>query len=231
MQTYSPIPIGNMSTTFHDLKLGHVIAIARITEKLHEQKISEFLKATLNDEVLPYRLYAGQRHYLMMKYQELQQGTFNFNIDFTKYEKNGQWTEFVDVNGYRFRQLNGYECEALELFATDYIDWLFGAIALQVSNDKIPFIEPCTETNFAKRVIETRVQTIRNLTLDDTAILLDSYAFANDQLNHLIDIGFDKEGIVCTECGGTDDAPRRFRPLSTVPESIKNLLGGLSSES
>lgn len=230
MQAYTPIHIGNMSTNFHDLKLGHVIAIARLPEKRHEQKISEFLKATLNDNILPYRLYAQQRHYLMMKYQQLQQGTFNFNVDFEKYEKNGTWLEEIEINGYTFRQLNGFECEALEIYAKDYLDWFFGAMALQVSNKDIVKIEPCSDTEFAKRIIENRVSQINDLVLESGELILASFAMANEKLNHLIDLSFDDEGIVCTQ-GGTDDAPCRFRPLSTIPESIKNLLGGLSTKS
>ncbi|WP_151765810.1 hypothetical protein [Acinetobacter colistiniresistens] len=236
MQTYSPISIGNMSTTFHDFRLRHVIAIARLPEKQHERKITEFLKSVLNDDALPLRLYAQQRHYLMMKYQQLQQGTFNFNIEFDKYEKNGEWAEKVEVDGYVFRQLNGFECEALEQYAlensNDYLDWFFGAMALQVGNGKeIVMIDPCPETNFAKRIIESRINLIKDFALAEGEKLIDSFAVANEQLNHLIDISFDNEGIVCMQQGGTDDAPIRFRPLSTVPKSIKDLLGGLSTQS
>jgi hypothetical protein len=191
MQTYSPISIGNMSTTFHDLKIGHVIAIARLDEKHHEQKITAFLKSVLNNNTLPYELYAQQRHYLMMKYQQLQQGIFDFNIDFDKYEKNGDWLEHVEVNGYTFRPLNGYECEALELYAKDYLDWFFGAMALQVGSDDIVQIEPCKNTDFAKRIIENRISLVQNLALEKSEELLNSYALANEKLNHLIDLSFD----------------------------------------
>lgn len=235
MQVYSPISIGNKSLTFHHLKIGSAIGIARLAEKKHEQKITAFLKAILNDSELPYHLYAQQRHYLVMKYQQLQQESFNFNIDFEKYEKNGDWCEKVEIDGYVFRQLNGFECEALELYAhentNDYIDWMFGAISLQVSNNEIPFLEPTKDINFAKRIIENRINIIKNLDLEKTERLLSNFLEANERLNNLVEIGFDSEGIVCVQQGGTDDAPIRFRPLSTIPESIKNLLGGLSSKS
>lgn len=229
MQIHSPIHIGNMTTVFQNLKLGHVIAIARLDEKRNEQKITEFLKATLNDNQLPYLLYAQQRHYLMMKYQESQSESFNFNIDFSKYEKNGTWLEEIEINGFVFRQLNGYECEALELYAKDYLDWLLGALALQVSGDGILQIEPCKDVEFAKRIIENRMAQINSLFIEKSELLINSFMSANDQLNHLIDISFDNDGIVCTQYGGTDDAPIRFRPLSTIPATIKSLLGGLSS--
>ncbi|WP_417212029.1 hypothetical protein [Acinetobacter venetianus] len=230
MQAYTPIDIGNISVSFNDPNLGQIIAVARLPEKKHEQKISAFLKALLKDDQLPLRLYAQQRHYLMMRFQQLQQDSFNFNIDFEKYEKNGEFLEQIEVDGYTFRQLNGYECEALELYANDYLDWFLGAMALQMSSKNIPYIQPCTDTNFAKNIIQNRMSIIYQQYLSNSENMIDSFSVANEKLNHLIDISFDDEGIVCMQQGGTDDAPCRFRALSTLPESIKNLLRGLSSK-
>lgn len=230
MQTHDPINLGNISTTFSDLRLGQVIAVARKPENKHEQKISAFLKAVLNDNQLPMKLYAQQRHYLMMKYQQSQADSFNFNVDFPKYEKNGTFIEQIEINGFVFRQLNGYECEALEEFATDYLSWFLGALSLQLSSKDIPLIAPCGDKDFAFNIIKNRISLIESKFLNESESMINSYALAEDQLNHLIDISFDNQGIVCMQQGGTDDAPIRFRPLSTLPAGIKNLLRGLSEE-
>lgn len=231
MQVFAPIHIGNQSLTFSNITVGNVISVARLPDGKHELKITEFLKAVLNDSTKPYQLYAQQRHYLMMKYQEAQKESFNFNIDFEKYEKNGPWLETIEVNGYQFRQLNGFECEALEMYAKDYLDWLFGAISLQISGPNIPLIPPCTDQKFAFNIIQNRVPLIHGQDVEDFEKIINGYSLANDQLNNLIDLSFDNEGIVCLEQGGTEDAPCRFRPLSTIPSGLKNLLGGLSKQS
>ncbi len=137
MQSVQPIFVNGTAYTIHDLTLGQAIEIAKIGSGKHEKKISAILSAILNDSKLPYELTLQERHYLVMKYIQSKNDVFDFGLDFTQFEKDELPTETITVGDYTFRHLNGFECEALEEYATCHLDWIMGSIALQVSGNNV----------------------------------------------------------------------------------------------
>lgn len=222
MESVHPIFSNGNAYTIQELTLGQAIEIAKIPDGKHEKKITALLSVILGDKVLPYQLTLQERHYLMMKYVEHKKDTFGFDIDFSLFEKEQEELEQVEINGYTFRHLNGYECEALEDYASNYLEFVLGSIALQVSSDTLPAMTPATDIKFAKNIIEARVADLHRLDLETADLLLSSYYEAMEQLNNLVNYGFDDEGVLLI--GGTDENSVRFCEISTIPATVRSVL-------
>lgn len=236
MKSLEPIFVNGMAYTIHELTLGQAIEIAKTEDGKHEKKINKMLSALLNDPALPYEMTLQERHYLIMKYIERQKEVFDIEfdqeVDFNLFEKEYLTPkETITMGNYSFRHLNGFECEALEEYATCFLDWVFGSLALQVSGGA--FAEMATSTSrdirFVKNVIASRVTEIKNLDLTNADELMQSFIMANTQLNNLIDYWFDDMGVLVMsqdiEEGG-ESKILRFCEMPTLPATLQNLLQG-----
>lgn len=228
MQSVQPIFSNGTAYAIKELNLGQVIEIAKIPQKQNERKISAILTAIIGDIADPYELSLQERHYLMMKYVERHNETFGYNIDFKDFEKDGMAQETVEVNGYQFRHLNGYECEALEQYAKSYLDWVMGSIALQISGNGIAAMLPAKDINFAINVIQSRIDDLYALDLATSELIFNSYFEAMPLLNDLLDYTFDDEGVLVV--GGMSEKLVRFCEISTVPATVEYLIESLSTK-
>lgn len=222
MQSVQPLFLNGTAYTVNELNLGQAIEIAQIPTDRHERKISAILTAILGGQIDPYELTLQERHYALMKYIERHQATFGYDIDFGIFEKEGMAQESVEVDGYTFRHLNGYECEALEQYASNYLDWVLGSIALQISGEHIAPMIPATSIDFAKNIIRSRVQELYALDLATSEQIFNSYYVAMDELNHLIRYGFDDKGVVVTSLDGQNDI--RFCQIPTIPTTVRSVI-------
>lgn len=229
MKSVTPVFVNGRAYTIYELTLGQAIEIAKISHGKHEKKISAILAAILNNPTLPYEMTLQERHYLLMKYVESKNDIFDFGLDFKAFEKDKTPKDSVTVGRFTFRHLNGFECEAIEEYATCHLDWIMACIALQASGEHIGGVVPSHDVKFAKNVIESRVAELKALDLDTSEELLGNFFVSIGGLNHLIDYGFDDEGILVK--GGTDENSVRFCTISTVPRIIAEVLSSLTDKS
>lgn len=228
MQSTQPIFVNGTAYAISELTLGQAIEIAKIGKGKHEKKISAILSAILNHPTLSYELTLQERHYLVMKYIESKNDVFDFGLNFKDFEKDGLPKECITIGDYTFRHLNGFECEALEEYATCHLDWVMGSIALQASGDGLGGgVLPSHDIKFAKNIIVSRVADLKTLDLGTSENLFNSFFMSIDGLNNLIDYGFDDEGILVK--GGADENSVRFCEISTFPRTITEILSGFTN--
>lgn len=233
MQSLQPIFMNGTAFNITELNLGQAIEIAKIPQNQHERKISAILTAILGGEIDPYELTLQERHYLLMQYVARHDESFGYGIDFSDFEKDALPSEAVEVNGYTFRHLNGYECEALEQYAKNYMDWVLGSIALQISGNDLMEILPAKDIKYALNLISSRVGQLYAMDLDTAEIIFNSYYEAMDSLNHLLDYGYDEFGVVVIGKPSFDteglrvDNSVRFCEATTIPATVRSVIESL----
>lgn len=214
-----PVHLGNGEYyPLQELTLGHAIKIAECTQ--HERKLTLFLQGVLGHDVLPYQMDAQQRHYTLLHYFNEHGEQFE-GINIPDLMLHQDYVDSVEVNGMTFRHLNGFECEAIEQLAKNRKDYILMSLVLTVGHELLPDIIPCSQVEYAKQIIQGRLETLQNLSIQTGVELLESYYMAQDQLSYLLNLTFDDNGIVIY--GETQDCPMRFSPFSAMPTIITDL--------
>lgn len=218
------INIGDKQVTFKEVTLGTVISIAKIKHDKLEHQLSQFIAAILDDEAAPYELTVQQRYFCLLQYIGSQsKNDFEVDVDVGNFLFNDNTNDFklsVKIGDVSVRQLNGAEIEVLENLATDYADWITGAMALQVTSKQLPAFAACQDKNQIQAAIVERHQVIKDLPITDFNTLHEHYLSGEEQLTSLVSIGFDDNGVILYP-RGTDDAPCRFQADTIFSRSAK----------
>lgn len=231
-QTFQSITAGNINIVMNELEVGEILSLAKLNPRLKEHQLSGFLRHALDDDTAPYTMTCQQRYFCLLHYLSAQKENdlaVDVNINDYLHLDAKPWKEQVTVGDISVRQLNGCEIEALEVIAEDIGDWMLGAMALQISyGDQLPYIQPLTDQVLASKIIKSRFLAIQKLSQDELNQLYEKYAEAQDELNVLLTIGFDSEGVTLYEAkGGLDSEPARFQIDSTFTGFTKRLFSTL----
>lgn len=213
-----PIQILDKHYPIQELTLGHAINIAQCQH--HEQKLSLFLQGILADDILPYQMNAQQRHYTLLHYLKEQGEQFQ-DVDLSDLMLHHDFIENIVIDDITFRHLNGFECEAIERLAKNRKDYILMSLVLTIGCEQLPEILPCTQIEYACKIIQGRLAQLHQIGLTDGAKLIKYYYLAQDKLNYLLNLTFDDDGIVIF--GENQDCPMRFCPSYTLPTIITEL--------
>ena len=238
MFQFSPITIANKNFTMRELSFDEIIKVARISEKLNEKRITAFLGYAIGNLELAQKLTIQERYYLLMQYLSTQQDELTGQkSDYQNYLKpvTEAWQTSIKVDSLiTVRQLTGYQAEILECVCDDVVDWLTGAMALQMDCPEWPIMPDDTQpADKIDAVMRERIDLIKGLPDSDFDLLCDQYLIGVGQMSSLVDTVFDNDGIVvvCHGLGGADDAPRRFRPSAAFGRRSRELAKHLDQQS
>lgn len=214
-----PVHFGNGEYyPLQELTLGQAIKIAECNQ--HEKKLTLLLQGILGNQLLPYQMSAQQRQYALLHYFK-ETGVEFENIDLNHFMLNQPPIESIEIENITFRQLNGFECEAISNLAKNRSDYILMSLALTVGCDELDEIIPCSDVVYAEKIIKGRLEMLNQISVSHGVHLLESYYIAQDQLNYLVNLTCDDSGFVIY--GETLDCPMRF-PISTlVPTIITDL--------
>lgn len=234
LQTFPEILAGDLRITFTELRVGQALSLAKFQCK-PEQQLSAFLCYVTDDKTAPYEMTIQQRYYCLLQYLSAQKNndlSTNVNIGDYLLSEHKPWQLSASVGELSFRQLNGYEVEALEQIAEGLDDWVFGALALQVTCDELPYIQPLNDRRMAAKVIKSRYETLIALGQEKIDELYRKYMLAEESLASLVYTGYDSHGVVIYETnGGADSVPARFQCDTTIFGITKRIFSALAQGS
>ncbi|MCK4090637.1 hypothetical protein [Acinetobacter radioresistens] len=234
-QVFPGLNIGTEMVNMNEFSIGQALSLAKIDPTKNEQCLSAFLGFVLNDPVKPYSMYGQQRYYCLLQYLGAQiENDLSPSVNVNDYliATDRPWIESVEIEGVSFRQLNGLELEALELISTDVSDWLIGAMALQVTYEGLPYIQPLTDRRNAAKIIKNRYELLTTFDQKKIDDLYKLFVKAEEKLACFLYLGYDKEGIVIYEAeGGNQSVPARFQCHSALFGLTKQLFSTLVERS
>lgn len=223
MLYFDRIAVGQNNYQLNEVSFMEAIKIAHIKREWNERRITQFLKFALKDEHLPLSMTAEERYYLAVKYS------------LAKAENEASYTPYllpadkpfqteISYKNIGVRSLTGRDAELLESKCDNIADWILGAMALQVEIQgsdipKLPSLS-CTDQELSEALI-ARSMKIRAMPDSEFDEYFNTYTEALSQMESLVSLGFDNEGLTLT--GGTDDAPLRFRPTACFSELSRRL--------
>lgn len=234
LQTFPAIRAGDLDITFTELTVGQALSLAKYQGKL-EQQLSAFLCYVLDDKTAPYEMAIQQRYYCLLQYLSAQTNNdLSSSVNIAEYlvQDAKAWQSSVTIDDLSFRQLNGYEIEALEQIADGLDDWLFGAIALQITSADLPYIQPLNDRRMAANIIKSRHDLLMKLGQEKIDEIYAKYTLAEEQLASLLYTGFDSNGVVIYEVnGGADSVPARFQCDAAIFGITKRIFSALVERS
>lgn len=227
------LSVGNTHYQLHELTFGQSIKVAKIPERLNEQRITAFLAAALKDDELPLSLPVQVRYWLLLQYLSAQTGTLiDAHTDYAPYliSSDAEWATECADDGLVVRQLTGLQSEVIEQACEDVADRVLGAMAFQMVDysglDPLP-TSPTTQNLWG--VLMQRAEVLRDLPESVFDALFERYQRQSDRMATLLRIGFDNDGVVIF--GGTANQAARFRPASAFGFVTTQLAGHFSDQS
>jgi hypothetical protein len=228
------LSVGNAHYQLHELTFGQSIKVAKIPERLNEQRITAFLAAALKDDELPLSLPVQVRYWLLLQYLSAQSGTLiDAHTDYAPYliSSDAEWaTECVSDDGLVVRQLTGLQSEVIEQACEDVADRVLGAMAFQILDhsglDPLP-ASPTTQNLWG--VLMQRAEVLRDLPESVFDALFEQYQWQSDRMATLLRTGFDNDGLVVF--GGAANQAARFRPATAFGFVATQLAGHFPDQS
>lgn len=213
------VDIAGTRYQLHELTFGETIKVARIAERLNEHRITAFLGYALKDAELPLNLPVQVRYALLIHYLSSQTDTLTgLTLDYAAYLQQGEWVESCDG----VRQMTGLQAEVLESACEDVVDWLTGAMAIQMHD--MP-----DDRQGIDDALRQQVHALHDLPSSAFDAQCDRYLIACQSMASHVKTGFDTGGFVVF--GGTDDAPLRFCPSTAFGRHAKQLARHLTVQS
>jgi hypothetical protein len=228
---YPAISIAKRSYSLQNLLVENVLTIAKIKKNYLEEQLTNILTTITQGEVNPLNLTCEERYAIFLSYLDLTRDKNDLNkainiddylaIDLDEFNTD----RIFDDHGTSIRHLIGSEAHALEIGCENTEDWILGAMAITIGCEELPPIDVATSVKFAGKMIESRMNDLRKLDVDDFNRLMTSYMYLQSQQDHLVSIAFD-DGIVLEkiESRGADDAPRRFQSSTAFSGYAKIIL-------
>lgn len=212
---FEKITIANKTYQLNYLSGEAILEIAKLPKHFNEAMLTKGLQSIIGDSTLPLTLTTQERYAIYLKYLlAAEDHNISHEIDIAQFLNPDLQTlhkDRIEENGMTARCLTGFEAEILEQGCQDTVDWILGAMVLQVGCDDLPPIENLTENiQFARNIVKNRLDTFLAFEQPKINKLLDQFFSLERRLNTLVNITYDK-GIVLNKFGGTDDAPTRFR--------------------
>lgn len=233
MIQFPRIELGDTVVQMKELTIGQALEVSKIPERMQEARITRFLGFAIGSESSARALTIQERYYLLMQYLSIQDETpLSSDINFSAYtipsDRAGRWA--ADCSGLicRWRQLTGYDVEAMELMCEDASDWVMASIGLQAERPDWPSMYGVGEVKPSDQadVISQRFRLVQELPGSEFEALAREWRAACLSMMRFVMTGYDNKGItVLPVSGGADDAPMRFRPSSAFGDVCRELAG------
>lgn len=227
--SFAKASVANKNYDLHHLTGETVLEIAKLPKKYNEAMLTKGLQSITGQSDTPLFLTTQERYAIYLKYLlAVEDHNISPTIviqEFLNEDLQTLHRERIEQNGVSARCLTGIEAEALETGCENTVDWILGAMSLQVGCEHLnlpPLDTHINDIRFIQSTIKNRLSTILSF---DQPILNDLCAqfFELDKrLNTLVSITYDN-GIVLNKIGGTDDAPTRFRINAAITGISKQL--------
>lgn len=226
---FTNIEIANRHYKLCHLLVSNVLQISKIRPDFYEKQLTQaiYTIAPCDDPQAPLKMSVQERYAILLSYLQLVDNRLDDDVQISDYLGEDLTTfshERIEINGISVRPLNGLEAHALEEGCESTVDWIMGAMAMQIGCEELPPIDEFTNLTFTKNLIKTRIDQLSKLEIGHFNELFNTYLHLDSQFNNLVKIIFDK-GIVLQKInGGTDDAPLRFRVASAFTGHTKDIL-------
>ncbi|MDH0032920.1 MULTISPECIES: hypothetical protein [unclassified Acinetobacter] len=227
MLNFDPIPIGEKSYQLNEVIFNDALKVAAVPAKFNEKRISAFLAHSLKDSLLPLKMTAQERIFLMLKYVQQQTNTlFSSDADLSKcFLEQGVWLDQITERGVTVRQLNGTEAEYLEAHCMNAAEWIACMLAFQISYENHEHLGSFPDRGLPdlayKDQFSLRLNYLKSLPQSDFDLVYQDFQKLNNQLFTHVQLSVNNDGLVVLR--GADDAPLRFRAASAFIGIIKEL--------
>lgn len=209
--------ISGFNASMVEMDGNQALKVAHLSTAMHEHRLTQFLETVLDDKNTPLNLTVQERYYLLIQYLSGQADTdLNTKTDYSKYVHMpmGKWQASYQIEEITVHQLRGFQAELLQECVDDISDWVFGAMCLQIESPELGTLPTSDNKTEWAQLLNDRMPKLLNIPQSDLARLHELYTFANAAMSAYVVYSFDENGIVIL--GGTDDAPMRFCPLTTL---------------
>lgn len=227
--SFTSINVGQHSYPLHHLRVENILDMAKIKPLHYEHQLTQALYtiAPHADPNAHLKLSVHERYAILLSYLQKVENRLDDDVDISEYlgeELTHFKNERIEYDGISVRPLNGLEAHALELGCQNTVDWVMGAMAMQIGCEQLPPIDHFSNLKFTRNLIKTRIDDLAKLEIGQFNDLFRVYLSLDSQFNSLVNIVFD-EGIVLKKVnGGTDDAPLRFRITSAFTGYANDIL-------
>lgn len=229
IMTFAKTTIANRTYDLHHLNGGMILEIAKLPKKYNEAMLTKGLQCITGQSETPRNMTTQERYALYLKYLlSVQDHNIAPSINIESFLNDDLQTlhrERIEENGISARCLIGIEAEALETGCETTVDWILGAMSLQIGCEKLdlpPLDIQVNEISFIQNTIKNRLSHILSLEQPVLNDLCSQFFELDKRLNTLVKITYDN-GIVLNKFGGTDDAPTRFRINAAITGIAKQL--------
>lgn len=234
--TFARTTIASRTYELNYLNGEKILEIAKLPKHYHEAMLTQGLECIVGTNFNPRFMSIQERYAIYLKYLlSVQDHNISHEIDIQSFLSEDLQTvhkERIEENGVSVRCLTGIEAEALETGCENTVDWILGAMCLQVgceSLDLPPLDIAVNDLRFIQNTIKIRMATILSLDQPKLNNLCSQFFELDSRLNTLVKITYDK-GIVLNKVGGTEDAPRRFRINAAITGVSKELFSIITRE-
>lgn len=226
---FSNIQIGQNDYALHHLIVSNVMQISKIRPDFYEKQLTQALYtiAPCKDMQAPLKMSVHERYAILLSYLQLVDNRLDDDVEISDYlgaDLTAFRNERIEINGISVRPLNGLEAQALEEGCENTVDWIMGAMAMQIGCPELPPIDDFTNLTFTKNLIKNRIDELSKLEIGHFNELFNTYLHLDSQFNSLVKIAFDNGIVLQKMDGGTDDAPLRFRITSAFTGRANELL-------
>lgn len=234
--TFARATIANQTYELKYLTGEKILEIAKLPKKYHEAMLTQGLECIVGANFNPSFMTIQERYAIYLKYLlAVQDHNISHEIDIQSFLSEDLQTvhkERIEENGVSARCLTGIEAEALETGCENTVDWILGAMCLQVGCEKLnlpPLDIAVNDLRFIQNTIKSRMAIILSLEQPTLNSLCSQFFELDSRLNTLVKITYDN-GIVLNKVGGTEDAPRRFRINAAITGISKQLFSIITRE-
>ncbi|WP_111857825.1 hypothetical protein [Acinetobacter sp. CFCC 10889] len=228
--SFTNIEIGKSHYDLCHLRVSNILQMAKIRPDFYEKQLTQAIYTIApnnKDPQYALKMSVQERYAILLSYLQLVENRLDDDVQISEYlgeDLTNFSHERIEINNISVRPLNGLEAHALEEGCETTIDWIMGAMAIQIGCDELPPVDDFTNLNFTKNLIKTRIDQLSKLEIWRFNELFNTYLHIENQFNSLVNIVFDN-GIVLRKInGGTDDAPLRFRITSAFTGHANDIL-------
>lgn len=230
MWNASPVKLRNKSVFLRELTIGQAIEIAKIPESMNEARLTSFIGFVCDEDA--FGLTVQERYFILLNYLTMAQNDYVLNIDDDRYFLPVLTADDeVSVDGLVVRQMTGRQAMVLETKCENIFEWLCGQMACQLVGEVGAYVgvdetswEALPDEEYGiDEMVAKRFEWIHNLTQEQFDKLAAVYFAGVDKLAHLVQIGFDNQGLTLLSVGGDVVEAARFCPDVCFTESAERL--------
>lgn len=227
-----PIQLNEQSVVLKELTIDELMQVAKIPIETNELQINSLLGFALQDSTLPAKLTVNERYCLLLHYLALSHAEIDVSGYFLPTETPVLESQYEQLH---VSPLYGYQATFLQRKCENAYDWLIGQMAMQCWGDLTAWFsettvwEKITGEHDLEHLFERRIDALMALPESKFEQLHQHYFACNEQLQHLVHLGYDNEGLALIN---TDDEVRhlsRFHAFTAKVGIIAHLASFLAT--